>query len=136
MVNASVFLRINKDEFLKLLDEANTITEQAADKMAKEMKKSILSGAKSGRQYYVNGARHTASAPGQPPANVTGELVRSIKVTKERNKSTINISKNYAVFLEFGTSKMRPRPFIIPAFLKTKKWFSDKLHRLAYRGTL
>lgn len=136
MVNASVFLRINKDEFLKLLDEANTITELAADKMAKEMKKSILSGAKSGRQYYVNGARHTASAPGQPPANVTGELVRSIKVTKERNKSTINISKNYAIFLEFGTSKMRPRPFIIPAFLKTKKWFSDKLHRLAYKGTL
>lgn len=136
MVNASVFLRINKDEFLKLLDEANMITELAADKMAKEMKKSILSGAKSGRQYYVNGARHTASAPGQPPANVTGELVRSIKVTKERNKSTINISKNYAIFLEFGTSKMRPRPFIIPAFLKTKKWFSDKLHRLAYRGTL
>ena len=136
MVNASVFLRINKDEFLKLLDEANTITELAADKMAKEMKNSILSGAKSGRQYYVNGARHTASAPGQPPANITGELVRSIKVTKERNKSTINISKNYAIFLEFGTSKMRPRPFIIPAFLKTKKWFSDKLHRLAYRGTL
>ena len=136
MVNASVFLRINKDEFLKLLDEANMITELAADKMAKEMKNSILSGAKSGRQYYVNGARHTASAPGQPPANVTGELVRSIKVTKERNKSTINISKNYAIFLEFGTSKMRPRPFIIPAFLKTKKWFSDKLHRLAYRGTL
>lgn len=136
MVNASVFLRINKDEFLKLLDEANMITELAADKMAKEMKKSILSGAKSGRQYFVNGARHTASAPGQAPANDTGELVRSIKVTKERNKSTINISKNYAVFLEFGTSKMRPRPFIIPAFLKTKKWFSDKLHRLAYRGTL
>jgi HK97 gp10 family phage protein len=135
MVNASVFLRINKDEFLKLLDDANKITEEAADKMAKEMKNSILSGAKSGRQYYVNGARHTASAPGQSPANVTGELVRSIKVTKERNKSTINITKNYAIFLEFGTSKMRPRPFIIPAFLKTKRWFSDKLHRLAYRGT-
>ena len=127
MINASVNLKINKDEFLKLIDDANKITEEAADKMAKEMKKSILSGAKSGRQYYVNGARHTASAPGQPPANVTGDLVRSIKVTKERNKSIINISKNYAVFLEFGTSKMRPRPFIIPAFLKTKKWFNDKL---------
>lgn len=127
MIKASVNLKINKDEFLKLIDDANKITEQAADKMAKEMKKSILSGAKSGRQYYVNGARHTASAPGQPPANVTGALVRSIKVTKERNKSIINISKNYAIFLEFGTSKMRPRPFIIPAFLKTKKWFADKL---------
>ncbi len=134
MVKASVNLKINKDQFLKLLDEANMITEMAADKMAKEMKKSILSGAKSGRQYYINGARHTSSAPGQAPANVSGALVRSIKVTKERNKSTININKNYAVFLEFGTSKMRPRPFIIPAFLKTKRWFSDKLHKLGSRG--
>lgn len=134
MVKASVNLKINKDQFLKLLDEANMITEIAADKMAKEMKKSILSGAKSGRQYYINGARHTSSAPGQAPANVSGDLVRSIKVNKERNKSTININKNYAVFLEFGTSKMRPRPFIIPAFMKTKKWFSDKLHKLGSRG--
>ena len=135
MINATVNLRINKDEFLKLIDEANNITEKAADKMATEMKNSILSGAKSGKQYYINGARHTASAPGQPPANVSGDLVRSIKVSKERNKSTISISKNYAVFLEFGTSKMRARPFILPAFLKTKRWFSDKLHRLAYGGT-
>jgi HK97 gp10 family phage protein len=135
MVNASVHLRINKAEFLKLLDDANAITEEAADKMAKEMKKSILSGAKSGRQYYINGARHTASSPGQAPANVSGELVRSIKVSKDKNKATVSISKNYAVFLEFGTSKMRPRPFVLPAFQKTKKWFSDRLHRLAYKGT-
>ena len=135
MVNASVFLRINKAEFFKLLDDANAITEEAADKMVENMKTSILSGAKSGRQYYKNGARHTASAPGQSPANQTGDLVKSIKVSKSKNKATISISKNYAVFLEFGTSKMRPRPFILPAFQKTKKWFSDKLHRLAYRGT-
>ncbi len=127
MINASIDLKINKNALLKVLDDANQLTEKAADKMANEMKKSILSGAKSGRQYFSNGTRHTSSAPGQAPANNTGALVASIKVTKERNKSTINISKNYAIFLEFGTSKMRPRPFIIPAFLKTKKWFTDKL---------
>lgn len=135
MINASVNVKINKNEFLKLLDDANKITEEAADKMAKEMKNSILSGAKSGSQYYINGARHTSSAPGQAPANVTGALVRSIKVNKEKNKSTIKIEKNYAIFLEFGTSKMRPRPFIIPAFMSTKKWFSDKLQSLSLRGT-
>jgi HK97 gp10 family phage protein len=127
MVNASVQIKSNKNQLLLLLDDANKITEQAADKMAKEMKNSILSGAKSGRQYFINGARHTASAPGQPPANVTGALVKSIKVNKERNKSIIKIEKNYAVLLEFGTSKMRPRPFIIPAFLKTKQWIINKL---------
>ena len=135
MISASVNVKINKNEFLKLLDDANKITEEAADKMAKEMKNSILSGAKSGSQYYINGARHTSSAPGQAPANITGALVRSIKVNKEKNKSTIKIEKNYAIFLEFGTSKMRPRPFIIPAFMRTKKWFSDKLQSLSLRGT-
>ena len=135
MIKASVELKINKAEFFKLLDSANKITEEAADKMVENMKTSILSGAKSGNQYYKNGARHTASSPGQAPANQTGELVKSIKVNKSKNKSTISISKNYAVFLEFGTSKMRPRPFILPAFSKTKKWFSDKLQRLALRGT-
>jgi HK97 gp10 family phage protein len=127
MVKASVQIKSNKNQLLLLLDDANKITEEAADKMAKEMKNSILSGAKSGRQYFINGARHTASAPGQPPANVTGALVKSIKVNKERNKSVIKIEKNYAVFLEFGTSKMRPRPFIIPAFMKTKQWIINKL---------
>ena len=131
MITASVNLKINKDQFFKLLDEANGLTEKAADKMANEMKKSILSGAKSGNQYYKNGARHTASAPGQSPANQSGELVRSINVVKEKNKSTIHIKKNYAVFLEFGTSKMRPRPFILPSFFKTKKWFTDKLKGLS-----
>lgn len=130
MIKTSVELKIKEAEFNKLLSSAEGITEEAADKMAKEMKKSILSGAKSGRQYYINGARHTSSAPGQAPANVTGDLVRSIEVSKSNNKATVSISKDYAVFLEFGTSKMRPRPFILPAFLKTKRWFIEKLKAL------
>lgn len=130
MIKASVELKIKEAEFNKLLSSAEGITEEAANKMAKEMKKSILSGAKSGRQYYINGARHTSSAPGQAPANVTGDLVRSIEVSKSNNKATVSISKDYAVFLEFGTSKMRPRPFILPAFLKTKRWFIEKLKAL------
>lgn len=134
MVNASVYLKINKGEFDKLINEATMITELAADKMAENMKKSILTGAKSGQQYYSNGKRHQSSAPGQAPANNTGALVRSIKVKKNGKEATISIEKDYAIYLEFGTSKMRARPFIIPAFLKTKKWFSDKLHRLADRG--
>jgi len=131
MVNATVNLRINKDQFDKLINDASNITDDAAKMMAENMKKSILTGAKSGRQY----GSHTASAPGQAPANDTGALVRSIKVEKKKNESTVYVEKDYAIYLEYGTSKMRPRPFILPAFLKTKKWFSDKLHRLAYRGS-
>ena len=130
MVSARVILRINESEFQKLLVDAEKITNEAADYMAEEMKKSISSGAKSGRKY----GNHTSSAPGQSPANWTGELIRSIKVQKDKNKSFVYVTAKYAEFLEFGTSKMRPRPFIIPSFIKTKKWFSNKLHRLAYGG--
>jgi len=134
MINATVDLKINKAAFDSLINDAEKITSEAADIMAVTMKASILTGAKSGQQYFSNGKRHQSSAPGQAPANNTGALVRSIKVNKDKNKATISIEKNYAVYLEFGTSKMRPRPFIIPAFLKTKKWFSDKLKELASRG--
>ena len=128
MVSSKVILRINESEFTKLLVDAEKITNDAADYMAEEMKKSIMSGSKSGSRY----GSHTSSAPGQAPANWTGELVKSIKVQKDKNKSFVYITAKYAEFLEFGTSKMRPRPFIIPSFIKTKKWFSNKLHRLSY----
>jgi len=130
MVNATVNLKINKAAFDSLINEATKVTDGAADFMANEMKKSILTGAKSGQQYFSNGRRHQSSAPGQAPANNTGALVRSIKVKKNGREATISIEKDYAIYLEFGTSKMRARPFIIPAFLKTKKWFSDKLNGL------
>lgn len=127
MVKATVYLKINEAQFNKLINEAEMITGLAADYMAKSMKKSILSGSKSGRRY----GTHTSSAPGEAPANWTGELVKSISVQKNGRTSFVFVAAKYAEFLEFGTSKMRARPFIIPAFLRTKKWFSDKLHRLA-----
>jgi len=130
MVNATVDLKINKAEFDNLIKQASEISDKAAEVMAENMKKSILTGAKSGEQYYSNGKRHQSSSPGQAPANNTGALVRSIKIKKNGKVATVSIEKDYAVYLEFGTSKMRPRPFIIPAFLNTKKWLIDKLNGL------
>jgi hypothetical protein len=42
MVNATVNLKINKAAFDSLINEASKITEGAADVMAENMKKSIL----------------------------------------------------------------------------------------------
>ena len=92
---------------------------------------SIKTGSKSGKTYTRNGMSHQSSAPGQPPANDTGELIDSIKVEKRKNTSTVKIDADYAGYLEYGTSKMRPRPFILPALMKIKKKLMTMIKRNA-----
>ena len=86
--------------------------------------KSIQTGAKSGVMYQMYNPRreHRASAPGQAPASDTGNLVSKIIVKqKTRNITNVESNANYSAFLEYGTSKMQPRPFMLPAFEKSKK---------------
>ena len=126
MVKATVELKINQAMITALFKNADKVAVDAANSLANEMKKRIKTGAKSGKTY----GNHTSSAPGQSPANWTGQLLRSIKVQKAKGIAFVYITAKYAEFLEFGTSKMRARPFIIPAFLKTKKMIQDKLKRM------
>jgi HK97 gp10 family phage protein len=89
-----------------------------------EAVKSIQSGAKSGIVYEKYNPRrtHRASAPGEAPASDTGNLVSKIKVKqKSKNIVFVESNANYSAFLEYGTSKMQPRPFMFPAFEKSKK---------------
>jgi len=86
--------------------------------------KSIQTGAKSGVMYQMYNPRreHRASAPGQSPASDTGNLVSKIVVRqKGANVTNVESNANYSAFLEYGTSKMQPRPFMLPAFEKSKK---------------
>jgi HK97 gp10 family phage protein len=94
--------------------------------------KSIQTGAKSGVMYQMYNPRreHRASAPGQAPASDTGNLVSKIIVKqKTRNITNVESNANYSAFLEYGTSKMQPRPFMLPAFEKSKKPILDATFR-------
>lgn len=59
------------------------------------------------------------SAPGEPPKRVTGALMESIDYQVEPSKQQVAVyvgaSVQHALYLEFGTSKMAPRPFMRPA---------------------
>lgn len=81
---------------------------------------------------------HRASAPGDPPATDTGALKRSIhsftKVTKDTVITKVgsfgnidergqSIGKN----LEYGTSKIAPRPWLKPSFDETKAIAEKKI---------
>ena len=127
MVSSKIHIKVNKTELENIIKQAGNVISDSSVYMAEEMKKSISSGAKSGKRY----GNHNASAPGQAPANWTGKLLKSIKVQKTKGVAFVYITAKYAEFLEFGTSKMRPRPFIIPAFIKTKKMILDRLKRIA-----
>ena len=83
-----------------------------------DARRSILKGPKTGR-IYPRGKRssHQASAPGEAPASDTGTLVRNILAEMDPRKLFVRIiaKTKYSLFLEEGTKKMKPRPFLRPA---------------------
>jgi len=66
----------------------------------------------------VSGAGHVPSAPGQPPSRDSGLLDGSIETEiRGSNPPTVAVTSRapYASALEYGTSKMAPRPYMRPA---------------------
>lgn len=101
-------------------------TFKAAVKVQNRARTKILKGPKSGRVYRKSKTvNHQASAPGEPPANDTGNLQSSIKVVKGEfvqgvANAEVQVSAKYAADLEFGTKKMEARPYLMPSFLELK----------------
>lgn len=122
----------NLKKVLSQLDRLGKDMEQPFQEIVKgggqlirtEAIKSIQTGAKSGVMYQKYNPRreHRASAPGQSPASDTGNLVNKI-IVKQKSSDVVHVESNanYSAFLEYGTSKMQPRPFMLPAFEKSKK---------------
>ena len=108
----------------RLEPDFQEIVKGGAQLIRGEAIKSIQQGAKSGIVYEKYNPRrtHRASAPGEAPASDTGNLVSKI-IVKQQSKDKVNVESNanYSAFLEYGTSKMQPRPFMLPAFEKSKK---------------
>ena len=98
---------------------------ESVQMVEKEVKQSLQRGG-SGQTYqkYKPRRTHTASAAGQPPATDLGNLVRSISIeVKERPKmieGRLIVGEDYAIHLEYGTTNMQARPFLQPAFEKSK----------------
>ena len=87
-----------------------------------------------GRQY----GKHRASRPGEPPAIDLGILRASIMSEVEEAgmnvegrvgpdveqiaaKAPVGTNVEYGYYLEVGTSKMAPRPYLVPALRRTRQ---------------
>lgn len=77
--------------------------------------KAIQRGAKTGRTYKRRGVTHQASAPGEAPATDTGRLASSVKRVDDGPVVAVGTAVEYGAFLEFGTSKIKARPWLFPA---------------------
>jgi HK97 gp10 family phage protein len=65
-------------------------------------------------------AGRDASLPGQPPAVQTRELLNSIGHEWRRRHLRVGTGLRRAIFLEFGTAEILPRPFMRPALAAVK----------------
>jgi HK97 gp10 family phage protein len=98
----------------------------AFQKMGKEGEADIKASLGTICQAYAGtGGEH--SRPGEPPHKETGELQASVGHVVQAEPLEIKLrlyaDAPYAAYLEFGTSRMRARPFLRPA-----------LHRLLPRA--
>ncbi len=63
----------------------------------------------------------THSRPGSPPFKQTGHLRRSIAWEVEGLQGRVGTNLLYGRALELGTTRMAPRPFILPAFHRSRQ---------------
>lgn len=134
-----------KIKFTRNLEQVvKKIDDMAAQRMAEaclhvqNKTKEKLSGSRTGRTYLVPGTNrtYTASAPGEPPAVMTGQLRTSIQFRVKEGGRTVSgevgSELKKAVELEFGTKKIKPRPFLRPTFqeelpeiknILSRRWF-------------
>jgi HK97 gp10 family phage protein len=86
-----------------------------AEIIEKSAKISITTGS-------VGGEKHIRSKPGEAPNNEFGDLVRGIEAARYGPlRARVTSNAPHATPLEFGTSKMAARPYMVPARNKNKK---------------
>ena len=101
--------------------------DEAARAMMWRIRNLINTGARSGRMY----GNHQASAPGEPPARHTGRLSDSVKIQRVNQYATsVRVTEEYAVYLEYGTQKIEPRPFISVAAREAQTAMSRRVKKI------
>lgn len=141
----SVRLEVKIPSLLKALEPvAAKVVDQTARDVVNTMKSSMMAK-KSGRIYRRRtsgpgattpsfGSRkmsvreHQASAPGQAPAVDTADLFKSLTISEDGPLVRIvTVEDEKGVLLEYGTSRMAPRPFFGRSFLENARPFHKNL---------
>jgi hypothetical protein len=120
-MSATVHLDIRKLE--RLQRDLDRITDRAVAGLAFD-----------GEAYIKQSFGTSPSQPGETPGVDTGKLRNSIRAERERAAQwAISTDTEYAAHLEFGTSRMAPRPFMAPGLdylaRTAPEWFAGFLEK-------
>lgn len=98
------------EAFAAKLDQAGDVLVREAPKILGEVAKAI-----------ADDARELA------PQGPTGDLKASVASHSEGLTAVVEAPIRYAIFVEYGTSKMAPQPFMTPALEAHEDELADKL---------
>ena len=109
---------------------ANDVRNEAID--------SITSNPRSGGETTRYNPKRTIriSKEGDPPASDTGFLASNIHLVMDGDQlgASVESRAEYSSFLEFGTRKMRARPFMQPALEKGKRKYKQLFRKAVKDG--
>ena len=114
-----------------MLDELDKVCHSTALAVESEAKQLIQDSPASGRIYKHGKVIHHASAPGEPPATDTGNLVNSGYTGRiEKAQYEAGFTALYAQALEFGAGRMSARPYLRPAVEKLRETFNRMVRKV------
>lgn len=110
----------NFKEVVAQIENGTRSNAKAAALLAQREIQEQLQGQRTGEFYKVSktGELHQASAPGESPAVLSGDLRGSISTAPGEQNAPfyyVGSDKEYAPHLELGTKRMEPRPYFVKA---------------------
>lgn len=120
---------------IKALDEQRAKREKAvqdavnltAQLVRTDAIRSMKQSPATGDKYKRRTITHTASSSPNPPRIDTGRLANSVKALVGKLEALVGTAVEYGRYLEFGTTKMQPRPWLFPAFERQRRNFVNRL---------
>lgn len=129
-------LKINLNKIItKSENHLQGVIQYGVNQVRNEILTSMQQTPKTGKSYARGKKTHIASEEGNPPAVDTGRLRNSIQMVFKNGGFTgeVSANTNYAVHLEFGTTKMGARPFMQPALEKNRRKILQKAKNINFK---
>jgi HK97 gp10 family phage protein len=125
-------------QLAELAGDADAVMTEVVTNLAVDTQREAVQGIQRGPATGAvrpDGSR--ASAPGEYPMSDTGRLANNVVAnlpTSGNISAEVGTNVQYGRYLEFGTSRMAARPWLLPSFNKAKAGVEGKLKRAIERA--